>query len=674
MMSQCKRALKKLVPGKYKRLKKRISQFKAWNDEISTKEILFTGRILEPVDSLSESINYAKQFRSYAKHAHLSSVGSRFIYPFDNSIFRVYPNQTSCLASITVNFGRVLDSDLRQIKDSIELSGDAHFRSVELSIVDSIEILAKRIHKKFRNYSNSDARRMGEMFPTLIFNKPCTLEEALQKILFYNAMFWQMRHLHIGLGRLDKILYPYYEADLKAGIIDREGAKTLLRDFCETLHRDYRIKSPQLLGDTGQYILLGGIDKNGVNVSNEITRMFLELFAENPMTDPKLIVRINRHTPDDIWELSVNSILKGSGSPLLMNEDMIIPSMIKFGYDAEDLSELGTSACWEPLIIGKSFDQNNPFFSASALQAVNETIYQDQEYKDVEAFMRAFNDRFFQQFESVIDTERNFDCSPLFTLFFDDCIKRGKDFAKGGAKYAYHGVQVVGLPNAVNSLMNIKKYVFEQKIISLDTLRDALKHNFEGHEDLRMLLLAGTDKFGKCSDEVLLMTNQLMDTASEYVKKFTCNGNALKVGFSSPNYIGQAREVLASADGRKSGEPLAVHISPVSADIDISEILDFATNLDYSGNRLNGNVVDFIIPPSYAKQSHKLIALLKDALKKGVYELQLNVLDRNTLIDAKKHPEKYPNLIVRVWGFSAYFNELPEEYKDNLINRAEIYN
>ena len=97
----------------------------------------------------------------------------------------------------------------------------------------------------------------------------------------------------------------------------------------------------------------------------------------------------------------------------------------------------------------------------------------------------------------------------------------------------------------------------------------------------------------------------------------------------------------------------------------------FASSLKYEGNRINGNVVDFIIPASYAKMPDKLVVILKHACEKGIFELQLNVLDKQTLIDAKAHPEKYPNLIVRVWGFSAYFNDLPEEYKDNLIQRAD---
>lgn len=124
---------------------------------------------------------------------------------------------------------------------------------------------------------------------------------------------------------------------------------------------------------------------------------------------------------------------------------------------------------------------------------------------------------------------------------------------------------------------------------------------------------------------------------------------------------------------KKNGEPFAVHISPISEKVGIKEILDFASRLDYSGNRINGNVVDFILPSAFLKDSKKLELILRDSISNGIFELQLNVLNVDILRDAKIHPENHKDLIVRVWGFSAYFNDLPESYKDYLIKRAETY-
>lgn len=625
--------------------------------------------VLSDTTELSRSQDYSRQLNRIVRRLKLRQ-DLRFVYPLDSHIWREVPIGKTRLASITVDFGKVLDSDLNFLARVISDSQDTDFKKTELSVIAAIEYLAGRISRELTNSDNQYLRVLSGLFPELLYRKPLTLEEALQKLLFYDALFWQMGHQHIGLGRLDHILYPYYHKDIEACRLNYGSAKQLIKDFCDTLHSNYGFKSAGLTGDTGQYILLGGTDKEGSNVDNDITAIFLELFAESPMPDPKLILRVNGSTSQHAWEKAVECILRGSGSPLLMNEEAIAPGMVKFGYEKEDLVDLGTSACWEPLIIGKSFDQNNPFRSNSALRVLNQTILNGEIFNDYNKLLSTFIDNFTKSIQNNIPVVMDFDRSPLFSLFFDSCIDRGRDFADGGAKYAMHGAQVVGLPNTVNALLNIKKYVFDTKTLSYQKLRHILETDFADAEDIRLMFRASEEKFGKCSEAVISLTNQLMEVAGDAVSKIKCNDQPVKIGFSSPSYIGDARYIGASADGRHKGEPLAVHISPLSQDIDISEILQFATELNYSGNRLNGNVVDFILPSSYVKMPSKLIALLKKAVSDGLFEIQLNVLDKKTLIDAKAHPEKYPDLIVRVWGFSAYFNDLPEVYKDNLIARA----
>ena len=355
-----------------------------------------------------------------------------------------------------------------------------------------------------------------------------------------------------------------------------------------------------------------------------------------------------------------------------MNEDSIMKRMINFGYSEEDVWNVGTSACWEPLIIGKSFDQNNPFPSAIAISPLNQILLGGKNYSSFEELYADYKLAYKNELEGVVKNV-DFDCSPLFTLFFDDCITREKDYTTGGAIYSYHGTQVVSLPNTVNALLNIKRLVFEQKAFTLEDCKSAIENNFLGMDDFFILLTTTGKKFGTNDSEVVKLTNDLMSFTGQVVDNLRCNGEKVKVGFSSPNYIVQSNSFPATLDGRKNGDPFAVHISPISSKIDISEVLDFSSELKYRDNCINGNVVDFILPSSYIKQSDKLVKILRDASSKGFFELQLNVMDKATLIDAKTHPDKYPNLVVRVWGFSAYFNDLPEEYKDNLIRRAELY-
>lgn len=594
-----------------------------------------------------------------------------YLYPFDPFRKRIPPQGIVPLASITPDYGLIIKSDLNEIKQRLERSTQSEFRETMLLTINSIERKAEYISRV--EYSNARYRRMASLFPDILYRDCESLDEALQKILFYNALFWQSGHFHNGLGRLDLILYPYYLKDVNGKIIDRAEAKQMLKDFCHLLGSQTPFKSQLLIGDTGQYILLGGIDKSGNTVDNELTHIFLEIFTEMRKPDPKLILRVNSETPTHTWHEALKCVMNGCGSPLFMNETLIMDNMVKFGYAKEDVWNVGTSACWEPLIIGKSSDQNNPFASMLACKSLNDAICSGKNFQSFEDLLAEVKRGLEKEAHSKI-SDKEYDYSPLYSLFMDECLQRGKDFSHKGSKYMYQGAQLLGFPNLVNSLLNIKMYVYDNQLVSLADCRDIIVRNYEGHEDLRQLFSGNKElKFGIASPEVIDLCNELIYELSKAIKDITANGNPVKFGLSSPNYIKQARSFPATLDGRKAHEPFAVHISPTSSSIDISEVMHFACKLDYPFNCLNGNVVDFILPTAYQKQSTKFASMLMDAFNQGVFQLQLNVLDKQTLIDAKLHPEKYPTLVVRVWGFSAYFNDLPEEYKDNLIARAETY-
>lgn len=674
MNAQLKKTIKKTISpfilGRLKHVRANLWRIKGYNKDFSTADCFTKVHFYDFYEELDTTQNFARQFSRMAKKiTPISPFG--YQYCFDPTHVRSLAKGAIPIASITVDFNKVLDWTVEDAEHKLKKCSDKDFASTELSIIDSIKTFSNRIAGSHPTEGRQKITQ--SYFPEILYRKPQSFDEALQKILFFDSLFWQAGHYHIGLGRLDLILMPYYEADLSSDNITRERAKALLIDFCHTLGYQTSNKSPELIGDTGQYILLGGINSQGNSADNVITELFLEIFSENHFPDPKLILRVNASTPDVIWGGAVKSIASGNGSPLIMNETRVMKGMKDFGYGAEDVWNVGTSACWEPLIIGKSFDQNNALPNINLCELLTEIILSNGNPNDFETIMSAYKKEIEAEVSSIA-RDLNFDSSPLFTLFFDDCIVNEKDFTRGGARYAYHGMLAVGLPNAVNSLINIRVLVFDKKIISFDELREALKSNFTGkHKDLQKLLLSGDEKFGKNNGLALDLTDRVMTMVSNSVEKVKINGQRVKVGFSSPAYYNSGSVSFASADGRNAGDPLAVHISPTSSEIDLYEITDFASRLDYGINRLNGNVVDYIVPPAYISNPQKFVAILKDAIKKGVYELQLNVLDKTTLVDAKMHPEKYPDLIVRVWGFSAYFNDLPEAYKDNLIERAGTY-
>lgn len=628
-------------------------------------------KVVIPCNKVSREEDYVRQMDKVFSKVSVD-FGSYFLYPFDPNVVRCIPSGYSFISSITVDYGKVLKSSLVKLEEKLRDCADVNFRQTEMLAIAAIRKFNSRILEKAKS---CNANRKGfflEYLPRMLDAEPQTFEEALQKLLFYDAIFWQANHWHIGLGRLDKILYPYYKEDVEAGRMTKEKAFDLLKSFCLLLHRNMQEKSLSLIGDTGQYILLSGIDEDGNTVSNELTVMFLKLFAQLNVPDPKLILRVNDQTDSEVWQAAIECIKSGCGSPLLMNENLIMRNMVKFGYDADDVFNVGTSACWEPLVIGKSFDQNNPLPSVVAVDVLNKLLFEKTKYNNFAELLQEYkvklSERIHQHAKDIA-----FDCSPFFTLFFDDCLQREKDFTEGGARYAYHGMQIVSFPNVINALLNIKKYVFDEKLFGIDDAIRAIQSNYQGYEDMQRIFRNNTCQFGSDEQDALSLTNELLAWVNSVMEKVRVNGEKVKIGISSPTYIGSSKNMCATLDGRNDGEPFAVHISPVSEQVGIKEVCDFAAQLNYSTYCLNGNVVDYILPSAFADAPDKLEIILRDSIKNGIFELQLNVLNVETLIDAKLHPEKHKDLIVRVWGFSAYFNDLPDEYKDYLIKRAKSY-
>lgn len=658
MLRKIKYIIKPYLPKSFIKFLGRINCIKA-DTGTNYIKLLFGRKVFFVHPSKEEVKDYVRQMVRIFRALPFRKIEG-YLYPYDKSYYREIPQGTTPLASITVDFGTVLNSDLIEIKNRLSKCKDKSFARNLIMLVGSIEKLWKKYEHKTR-------------FKDIIHHKPASFDEAIQKLLFYDALFWQARHNHIGLGRLDYILYPYFHSDISSGVITMENAKQMIYSMLLVLGNDTKDKSlAGMVGDDGQYILLGGIGPDKKNIDNELTELFLEIFKDYHSPDPKLILRVNSNTSEKIWDKAVACVCNGNGSPLFMNESLIMKNMASFGYSDTDVWNLGTSACWEPLIIGKSFDQNNPLPSISVAKSLNDVILSCKGSESFDEIILGCKEEISKQINQTAH-DITFDVSPLFSLFFDDCIQKERDFSKGGARYSFHGLQVVGLPNLVNSLLSIKELVFEKKVYTISDCREIILSDFANDSGAIEAIKSVKLKFGQANKDVISLTNDIMDSIERTVSNLTINANKVKIGFSSPSYINCGKELMATMDGRRNGQPLSVHISPVSTSIDIAEILDFASSLNYGGCRLNGNVVDYIIPGAYMREQEKFKYIIQDSIEKGIFELQLNVLDKTTLIDAKIHPEKYPNLIVRVWGYSAYFNDLPEEYKDNLINRAIHY-
>ena len=508
-----------------------------------------------------------------------------------------------------------------------------------------------------------------------IKNKKCTtFYEALQRILFFNQLLWQTYHGLNGLGRLDMILYPYYKQDIESGIISKIEARNLLREFLLQLHKFYELKSNMLLGDTGQIIILGGKAENGQYQDNELTYLFIELIKELQLPDPKLLVRVCSTTPRKIIEKSLECIQTGIGCPLFANDDVIIDKLINFGYQKSDAYTYTTSACWEPYIAGKSLDQNNlksinfmkPFETLLKQEKLEQIKTKEELIKKYKEYLNKYINVFVKQIEKM-KWQKDY----ILSLVMDECIENNLDIGEGGSLYNHYGFTGVGLSNLINSIMNIDELVFKNKEITFEKINEIRKENFKNQNQLLNRLKTQGKKYGTDDEEVIDITNDIIRYTTKIMNQYINPlGGKYKFGLSAPTYIEASKNFSASFDGRKQSEPFGVHISSDSSN-SYTELIQFASKLDYGENRFNGNVVDFFVSPNFIQDNfEKFVDFLCFSIKVGFFEMQMNVVSSKTLIEARKNPEKFPNLIVRVWGFSAYFKDLPEEYKDYLIERA----
>jgi formate C-acetyltransferase len=262
------------------------------------------------------------------------------------------------------------------------------------------------------------------------------------------------------------------------------------------------------------------------------------------------------------------------------------------------------------------------------------------------------------------------------TLFFSDNIDKLTDISKG-AKYNNYGIHGTGIANAADSLYAIKKHIFDLKDMSADNLLAAIKDNYVNHEEIKNILKYNTHKMGMDEDEVDNIAAELIDIfSSELAKYKNERGGIYRAGTGSAMYyIWHSRDESASADGRCKGEPLSANFSP-SLDVGSMNPLSVIKSFTKADMRkaINGGPLTLELHDSVFRNTdgiEKTAMLVREYIKRGGHQLQINAVNRDILIKAKKNPQEYKNLIVRVWGWSGYFVELDEEYQDQIIKRAE---
>ena len=595
-----------------------------------------------------------------------------FIYSIDS--YKVLNNNKRILDNFTIDYSIILDNSLEDLINKEKLIDNIDYRNNVLNVLDGINIILDKEINKLSDSKRLDKDKYLGYLNNIKDGKCKSFEEALQRILFFNQLLWQTNHMLNGLGRLDLLLDKYYEKD-KDNYTEDEIIN-IIKDFLLKLHDNYWYKSNSLLGDTGQIIILGGTLEDNTYFSNDLTYYFIRCIKELQIPDPKILLRVNKDVPKDLMELSLSCIKTGVGCPLLANDEVIINNLIKFGYDKKDAYNYVTSACWEPLILGDSLDQNN-VDSIVYIKPFNKLLdeYDLDKIDNIEKLLSVYKtylEDYLKDF--LIKNSFKWEEDPLISLFITSCNKRGIDISNGGAKYNNYGFTSVSLPNLVNSILNIETLVFKEHKYTLKELNNARLNNFKDESILKDIKNV-KERFGQDSDHIIDITNNIINTVGDYLndKRNIFNGK-YKFGLSAPSYISASYNVLASLCGRRNYEPFDVHISINKYSNGYTELFSFASSLNYSNNSFNGNVIDFIVSKTFIEKNFdKFNLFLKLSIDKGFFETQMNVINSDILLRAKKNPQEFPNLIVRVWGFSAYFNDLPDEYKDVIIKRTLEY-
>lgn len=602
-----------------------------------------------------------KQIKDLFKNINISIPEKGFIFTLDPWKCLNYENML--IGNITVDYSKILNNSIEDLK--IKYNIDDEFSSNQIDALESFEILIDREINALKISNRKDKLEYINYLKNIKSKKVSSFKEALQRILFYNQILWQTNHPLMGLGRLDFILNDVYKKDS----ITKKEAFELIKDFIIKLHSYYYYKSNELAGDTGQIIVLGGLNDDGSYFCNDLTFLFMDALKELQLPDPKIIFRYSDNTPNSLIELAVGTMATGIGSPLFSNDDVIIKKLIDFGYKKKDSYNYVVSACWEPAPLGKGLELNN-VNCIIFLKPLNDLLDAEDlsKYSTFDVFFDDYKKYLKDYVNQIIDTINGYvwEVDPIISLFIEN---KGEDVSKGGAVYNNYGLTSVSLSNTVNSLYNIKKLVFDEQKYSFEELNNNRKDNFENSELLNEL--KNYNKFGRDDTEIIAITNEITQYADNvFDSEKTRYGGKFKFGLSAPTYISSSLNMSASLDGRKDFEPFNVHIS-LDDNKDYTEIMHFASKLDYTNHKFNGNVVDFMVAPDFIdKNFNKFVDFIKMSLNMGVFQMQLNVVSSKILVDAQKYPDKYPNLIVRVWGFSSYFNDLPIEYQNMLIKRA----
>jgi formate C-acetyltransferase len=500
-----------------------------------------------------------------------------------------------------------------------------------------------------------------------------------------HAVLWLSGHYHCGLGRFDQYLWPTLEADLLAGRLDEAGAEELLAEFFISLNKDSDLYPGIQQGDNGQSLMLGGVRRDGSSGVNPLTAMVLRVAREVAMIDPKINLRVDRHTDLDLLSLAAELTRIGLGFPQYANDDVVIPGLVAAGYDLADARDYSVAACWEFIIPGRGMEVVNigaASMPAAADKAIREGLAAGDSFEGI--LERTRLDLQTQVTRLARASRRLFlPPAPYYSVLMDGCLETGRDCSLG-LKYNNFGIHGAASASAADALAAVKRLVFDEKWVSAERLLRVLETDFAGEEQLRQDLREQAPKVGNHDDLADALLVKLFDSLADACAAAGENGRGgrFRPGSGSAMYyvwLARGHEgmreptVGATADGRKAGDFFSSSLAP-SPNVQVRgplSVLQTFGKIDYR-RICNGGPLTLELSDSLFRgrgTAQKVALFIRAFVQSGCQQLQLNTLNVETLREAQRHPELHKNLVVRVWGWSGYFCELDRVYQDQIIGR-----
>jgi len=516
--------------------------------------------------------------------------------------------------------------------------------------------------------------------------------EALACILFIRENIGSLESFGVStFGHLDRMLYPYYERDLAAGKITYEEAKGLIHALLSFTDAKFGINDGAYR-ETSTTVVIGGCDAGGTPVFNAVTRMVVEACMENGYIGTKIIGRISSKHPEGYYGLLGGFAASRANVLAMPNDDVLTAANRRWNKALGDCRLYANGGCHEMVLAGTEVNTradtylNLPgvlarsFFYDAKTPIFEEFNAEDGStgfggfYRVCMHNVRALHDEVAAAKESYERMWRDFDAAPFYSSTLADCVENAKDLTAGGARYNSVSLSMVGAATFIDSLFVFKKLVFDEKTITAADFRKAMAENYEGREDLAAYVKNRIPRHGQDDAEYNGFARGVMHDLSRMGGQPNGRGGVVTPAFYPHDlYRGFGMGTAATPDGRRAGEFLSRGFAPGES-TPIKNVTDIINSIKSFDLTLfpESFATEITLPATVgsAYRASEIASFIKVFAQSGGSTLQINVLDREELIRARAEPEKHPNLVVRVCGYSQTFNSLTDEQKDEIIERT----